>query len=325
MELLHHNIIEDLWVEKYRPLNISDMVLSDDYRIIFDNYLKKKEIPHLLCVGKPGGGKSTICRILCSKGNILNNPSDNLLEVNGSAKDTRNIGFVNDVIEPFLKIPPCNDKYKVVFIDEGESLTPDAFKSLKGIIEKYSKFGRFLITSNFLSQFPEAIVSRFQTFIFKQMSQDFVLTYCKSILDKEKIEYTEDHIKHIITNLYPDIRKIVNEIQRNSIDNKFKLRKDIELNKEKMVVSIVLEIILYASEKQKHKISSLLDRLLKLIDEVDFYFNVSYEILFDDKSIPIPARIIINKYANQHNYCLVPKMHFMSMIYEILKSLFEYK
>jgi adenylate kinase family enzyme len=73
----------------------------------------------MLLSGPAGGGKTTLARIVCSKEGVLQIPKSNLLECNGSAQSTRSITFVENVIEPFLRVPPAgNDKYKIVFIDE---------------------------------------------------------------------------------------------------------------------------------------------------------------------------------------------------------------
>ena len=74
------NITNDLWVERYRPKSIGDLVLPDEYRQNFEICIKRNEIPNLLFYGPPGGGKSTMARILTSKEGVIQNPSDNITE-----------------------------------------------------------------------------------------------------------------------------------------------------------------------------------------------------------------------------------------------------
>ena len=43
------------------------------------------------------------------------------------------------------------------------------------------------------------------------------------------------------------------------------------------------------------------------------------------EKFPAPAKIIVNKYANGHQGCLIPHQHFMAMIFEIIKALQDYR
>ena len=127
-------LVNSLWVEKYRPKILEDLILPTDYRRDFEICIKRKEISNFLFYGPPGSGKTCISLILSSKNGILERPDDNLLSLNGSAKETRGIGMVDTLIEPFLKVPPGgNDKQKIVFIDEADYLCLDGETEVKVI------------------------------------------------------------------------------------------------------------------------------------------------------------------------------------------------
>lgn len=319
------SLVNTLWVEKYRPKKLSELILPDNYRKDFEICIQRKEIGNLLLYGPPGSGKTALSMILSSRYGILEHPSENLLHINGSSKETRGIGFVDSVIEPYLKIPPSgNDKNKIVFIDEADYVTDAAVHSLRAIIEKYSSYGRFIFTCNYISKIPEAIYSRTQSYEFKQMPIDFVIDYCKNILNKESITFTEDDVKYVCESLYPDIRRIINSLQKNSLTNNLKIDRQSILTNEKIAMSSVVEVISFMSENQPNKAQSVIPKLIKVLDEHDLEYRNVYVDLFFKKEVPASCKIIINKYSNSHNDCLVPQMHFMAMVFEMMKTLNDY-
>ena len=319
-------ILDSLWVEKYRPKKLEDLVLTKDYSIIFKRFIDQNEIGHVLFSGPPGSGKTTFARILCSKNGVLFNKRDNLLEINGSAKETRGISYVQDVIEPYLRIPPLgNDHHKIVFIDEGDFLTEAAFNSLRHIMEKYSKHGRFILTCNYISKIPDPLQSRFQVFKFNQLPVEFVYDYCSKILRKEKIEFEEESLKFVISNLHPDIRKIVNTLQRSSVDNKLVVNKESVFTTEKKIMSSIVELVSCIEKGENYKISNCVNTIIELLQNEDLEYRSLYTNLFYMKKFPAPAKIIVNKYSNEHNNCLIPNMHFIAMVFDIIKILQEYK
>ena len=319
------NIENSLWVEKYRPKKLEDVVLSEDYKLDFEKWISKGEIPNILFIGQVGSGKTTLARILTSKTGVMKNSYDNLLTINGSAKETRSISYVQDVIEPFLKIPPIgNDKHKIVFIDEADYLTDAAFNSLRGVIEKYSSNSRFILTGNYISKIPDPIQSRCQTYVFKQFPIQFVYDYCKKILESEKIEYQKADVDFVIDGLYPDIRKIVGVLQKSSATGKLKVNRDIINTNEKLLTSSVLEIVSFISKGEMSKIGKVMNTVVNLLNGQDLDFRNIYSTLFYHSEIPGNVKIIINKYSNSHQDCLIPSMHFCSLMFDIIQGLKEY-
>lgn len=308
-----------LWVEKYRPKVIEDLVLPTNYMETFKKYISSQDIPHLIFSGPPGGGKSSTARILTSKRGILSQPKDNLLQINGSSKETRGINFVSDVIEPFLRIPPAGkDNYRIVFIDEADYLTDASSHALRAIIEKYSLTSRFIFTCNYISKIPEALRSRLTEFRFEQIPFEFAYDKCEEVLKNENIKYENNDIKYIVNNLYPDIRKIIDTLQRCSVNSKLILNKDIALTNEKIIIDNILEIINILSNNVKAKYNQNLNAILDVISKHDseLDYRKIYEDLFNNKKLPVPFKIVINKYSNNHSGCLVPSMHFSAMVFE---------
>ncbi len=319
-------IQDSLWIEKYRPRKLEDLALPERYTEDFKRAIEKCSMPNLLFSGPAGGGKTTLALVLCSKNGVLFNKNDNLLMANGSSKKCRSINFVDQVIEPFLKIPPAKDKYKVVFMDEADQLTDESFKAFRGIIEKYHKgYGRFIFTCNYISKIPDPVQSRFTPYVFQQIPKDFVFDYCKQILESENVKYDDKNITFVINNLYPNVRNIVNILQKCSLNGKLDVNEEAVITNEKKILSGVIEIISYLSKNEDSKIGGVVNYIIDILSAQDIEYRNIYTDLFFMKKIPAPAKIIINKYSNSHQNCLIPHMHFMGMIFEIIKALQSYR
>jgi DNA polymerase III delta prime subunit len=323
---MNNELLNSMWVEKYRPLKLDDLVLSEKYQQEFRKIIETNNLPNLLFSGPPGGGKTTLARILCSSEGVLSNSKDNLLAVNGSAKKTRGISFVDEVIEPFLKHPPVKDKFKVIFIDEADKLTGDGYDSLRAIIEKYQvAYGRFIFTCNYISRIPTPVQSRFIPYTFSRISKDFVLDYCHKILGAESIEYRDRDINMVINNLYPDVRSIVNALQRNSLGGILQVDEQSIITIEKKIIAFIIQIISFLEKSQDNKLGSPINSIIEVLAEQDIEYRNIYTELFFMEKMPAPAKVVVNKYTNSHQNSLVPHMHFIAMIFDIIKTLREYR
>ena len=198
-----------LFVEKYRPKVFED-VINLDKRI---PELVNQNMPHLLFVSPPGTGKTTCAKI------IIDKLGCDFLVLNAS--DERGIDTIREKVKTFsMTMSSKKDMFKIVLLDEGDYLTPEAQAILRNLMETYAKNCRFIITCNFENRIIDAIQSRCSKFTFKKVSDDELLSLLEKICKNENIQYDISSLKKIIEVSRGDIRKSINILQQNVKDNK---------------------------------------------------------------------------------------------------------
>lgn len=210
--------IESIWEEKYRPKTLDGYLLDDDTKALIQKYKDSGDIPHICLIGKHGIGKTTLARIIAN--DILNYQ---YLYINASSE--KGIDVIRDDITRFAQTASMYGKHKIVILDEADGLTPDAQKALRGVMDEYVTHTRFIFTGNFKNKIIEPLISRCVTIDLKPKLND-VIKHCISILQKENIQLDKDAIsktKQLVEYYYPDIRKSIQELNRNIKDNKLVL------------------------------------------------------------------------------------------------------
>tara|TARA_Y100000589_G_scaffold297994_1_gene306189 strand:- start:857 stop:1834 length:978 start_codon:yes stop_codon:yes gene_type:complete len=201
------------WVEKYRPQNLESISGQENLVNTLNLSLRNNMLPHLLFYGPPGTGKtSTILAI--SKSIYPTDRYERVLELNASHE--RGITVVRNKIKKFAKNAIKNNSkypFKLVILDEADTMTYDAQTALRRCIEEYSKITRFCIICNYSSKIIEPIKSRCAIFKFNLIKNNVLIETLENICKKENITYNHNLLSKIAKYSRGDFRKSISSLQ----------------------------------------------------------------------------------------------------------------
>ncbi len=200
----------EIWVEKYRPKTLDEIVDQEEVVARLKGYVEQKNIPHLLFAGPPGTGK-TASAIALARDLFGEDWRENFIEMNAS--DERGIDVVRHKIKEFARTAPINAPFKIIFLDEADALTADAQAALRRTMEMYSKICRFILSCNYVSRIIEPIQSRCAVFKFKPVPPEAMKKRLLEICEKEGVEITDDGLEALVYVSGGDFRKAINALQ----------------------------------------------------------------------------------------------------------------
>jgi len=249
-------IKNSLWVEKYRPSNLDTYIGNEHLKSKVKVYLESGDLPHLLLYGRAGTGKTTLAK---------------LLYINAS--DENSVEIVRDKVKNFASTLGFAEM-KIIILDECDYITPNAQAALRNLMETFSKHCRFILTCNFVERVIDPIQSRCQSFQIIPPDRKQVALHVSNILQNEKVDATVDDIVTIVNGGYPDIRRVINSIQRQVVNGKLVIDEGMAIQND--YKNQVLDIL-----KTQDKKNSFKNIRQVLADSKITDFSDLFRLLFD--------------------------------------------
>jgi replication factor C small subunit len=200
-----------IWIEKYRPRRLDDIVGQNDIVVRLKSYVKTGNLPHLLFAGSAGVGKTTAA-VALAREFFGDSWQTNFREMNAS--DERGIDVVRTQIKEFARTSPLGDaQFKILFLDEADALTTDAQAALRRTMETYARTCRFILSCNYSSKIIDPIQSRCAIYRFRPLDREAVIEEIGRIAAAEGLTLTEGALDAIVYVAAGDMRKAINALQ----------------------------------------------------------------------------------------------------------------
>ncbi len=217
---------EFIWEEKYRPQMVEDCVLPISIKEKVNAVMKTGQMQNMLFYSGPGTGKTTLAKAICNQLDL------DYIVINGSLEG-RFIDTVRNTVTHFANTMSVlsSSNMKVVIYDEFDNVdtgikNANIQMAIRGLMQDVSAGCRFIFTCNYINKIIEPIQSRTTMVDFsipikeRPVIMGQIMTRCIDILDNEGIAYDPNVLSKFIMELFPDFRKILNELQAYSVMGK---------------------------------------------------------------------------------------------------------
>ncbi|CAH0557479.1 unnamed protein product [Brassicogethes aeneus] len=206
------------WVEKYRPKTIEDVVEQNEAVTVLGECIKGADLPNLLFYGPPGTGKTSTI-IAAAKQLFGDLYRQRILELNAS--DERGIQVIREKVKTFSQLTassvredgkPC-PSFKIVILDEADSMTYAAQAALRRTMEKETKSTRFCLICNYVSRIIPPLTSRCTKFRFKPLNECMIFERLTYICKEENVICEDVTLNKLVETSGGDMRRAITCLQ----------------------------------------------------------------------------------------------------------------
>ena len=304
-----------LWVEKYRPEKVSQILLPKNVKDFFLKLVEEKEIPNLLLYSSsPGVGKTTMAKAL------VNDIKSDYIYINMSLEsgiDTLR-SRISKFATSYSMFGENEGGKKICILDEFDGSTPALQAAMRGFMEEFQDSCRFILTCNYVTKIIDPLKSRCQQIDFNMMdlkSQEeckpMVVQRLTGILKNEKVECKPETVRKIVDTFYPDVRRMINLLQQYS--------------KKNGIIDIgIFDVEKVDNEFYEMIMNKKLTDARKYVIERNYNFDEMYRNLFDNL-VPLLAKpkqaqviLIIAEMMYKNSFVVDKEINFTACLIEIM-------
>ena len=291
------------WVEKYRPTNLKNVILSDMNKLIIQNIIEKDYFPNLLLYGPPGTGKTTTIINLLNSYQKKYNQQNKELIIHLNASDDRGIDIIRNQIHQFIHSKNMFNKgLKFVILDEADYMTKPAQQALRHLMQNYNTNVSFCLICNYISKIDENLQNEFLKLRVNELPKEEIIKFLQNVIHEENITISDEKLRQIQKFYISDMRSMINFLQSNQ-DNINVITHDtweqlltiIKEQRVKDIIDKIHDISIHCNTGKKIVIRDffnflIMQKKLTTSDFLDFVENIVHS--------EVKTNITINYFAN---------------------------